>query len=58
MTASAEPRTRHRRRVTGRRALTAGSTAPGITGAARVSTPLPAPAGTTCGFSSSALTYQ
>ncbi|MGW2884663.1 pectate lyase [Streptomyces griseoruber] len=38
MTASAEPRIRHRRSVTGRRALIAGSTALGITGAALVTT--------------------
>ncbi|WP_460064255.1 pectate lyase [Streptomyces sp. YKOK-I1] len=45
MTASAEPRTRHRRSVTNRRALIAGSTALGITGAALVTTTLLSSAG-------------
>ncbi|GAB7107537.1 pectate lyase [Streptomyces phaeofaciens JCM 4814] len=45
MTASAQPPVRHRRRVTRRRALIAGSTALGITGAAIVTTTLLSPAG-------------
>lgn len=45
MTASAEPRNRHRRGVTGRRALIAGSTALGLTGAALVTTTLLSSAG-------------
>ena len=45
MTAPAEPRVRHRRSVTRRRALIAGSTALGITGAAIVTTTLLSSAG-------------
>ena len=45
MTAAAEPRVRHRRRVTGRRALIAGAPALGITGAAIVTTTPLSPAG-------------
>jgi pectate lyase len=43
--APARPRVRHRRGLTGRRALIAGTTALGITGAAIVTTTLPSPAG-------------
>ncbi|GAB2738288.1 pectate lyase [Streptomyces bullii] len=45
MTAPAEQRVRHRRRVTGRRALIAAASALGITGAAIVTTTMLSPAG-------------